>query len=260
MKNNKEHLIETPDFIEGLREWIRLSNSESKILSEAEYQSTSIEQEIDICLYPEQIEARFSNLVEKEFPDKKDVIYKAVNLIKKEHKNQYRDENTPYFCHLMLSAIYCFEFGGWFNEVLASLLHDILEDTEYSYQQLIDAFWEDIANIVKLVSFSVDWVTILEEEFYENIKHVWSALLVKWADRFSNILSTMFVEDKDWIKWYFTRTKTQITPLLIKEFPELANNIEAVITYLENHDVSPEQKQRISELLQIREVKEKFFK
>ncbi len=144
---NTEPIISTEELIESLKTWIIENNSET--LEIIDYKSKSIEDEINICLYPEKIESRFSDLIEKNFPDKKDLFYKALNFIKEKHKWQFRDENTPYYCHLMLTSIYCFENWGWENEVLASLLHDTLEDTGVTYNELIELFWKEVANLVK---------------------------------------------------------------------------------------------------------------
>lgn len=91
---NTEPLISTEEVIESLKAWIK--ESDSRVLEIIDYKSKSIEDEITICLYPNQIDSRFSNLVNKNFPDEKDLFYKAVNFIKDKHKNQYRDEYTPF--------------------------------------------------------------------------------------------------------------------------------------------------------------------
>lgn len=253
-----EPLISTEEVIENLKAWIK--ESDSRVLEVIDYKSKSIEDEIAICLYPDQIDSRFSDLVNKNFPDEKDLFYKAINFIKDKLKNQYRDENTPYYTHLLMSAIYCFENWGWENEVLASLLHDTLEDTEVTYNELVELFWEEVANLVKLVYFSVDWEVINEEEYYSNLKKSPQALLIKWADRLSNIYSTMFTADQERKNWYFDRTRNQVIPLIQELYPDLANKIDEVIIYLENNPLSEEQEKRISDLKRIKEIKERIKK
>lgn len=80
-----------------------------------------------------------------------------MNFIKEKHKWQYRDEFTPYWSHPMLTAIYCFENWWDLNQVFTCLLHDTLEYTETTYNTLVELFWEEVTQLVKLVSFQVKW-------------------------------------------------------------------------------------------------------
>ena len=257
MKNN-EPLISTEELIESLKTWIK--ESDSRVLEVIDYESKSIENEINICLHTDQIESRLTNLIDRNFPNNEEKFYEAILFIKEKHEWQFRDENTPYYCHLMLSAIYCFVNGGWEKEVWASLLHDTLEDTEVTYKELVELFWEEVANLVKLVSFSVDWEVINDEEYYSNLQKSPQALLVKWADRLSNIYSTMFTADQEWKDWYFNRTRNQVIPLIQELYPDLTEKIDEVIVYLENNSLSEEQEKRISDLKRIKEIKERIKK
>ncbi len=255
---NTEPLISTEELIKSLKTWIKESNPEA--LEVIDYESKSIEDEINICLHVDKIESRLTNLIDRNFPDNEEKFYEAILFIKEKHEWQFRDENTPYYCHLMLTAIYCFENWGWENEVLASLLHDTLEDTGVTYNELVELFWKEVANLVKLVSFSVDWEVINEEEYYSNIQKSPQALLIKWADRLSNIYSTMFTQNQEWKNWYFDRTRKQVIPLIKDLYLDLAKKIEEVIIYLENNSLSKEQEKRILNLKKIKEIKENIMK
>ncbi len=245
--------VSSDEIISSLQAWIK--KSWIKNLQDIDFSSWDIKNEIDICLFPEKIESRFSNLINTHFINEKEIFYKAINFIKQKHSWQYRDENTPYFCHLIITAIYCFENGWWENEILASLLHDVLEDTDTKYEEINNIFWKEVADLVKLVSFSVDWKIVEEKKYYEEIvKSPW-ALLIKWSDRLSNIYSTMFTKNKEWKEWYFERTRTQVIPIIWDLYPKLASKIEDTIFYLENNNLSDEQEQRVYELEKIKNIK-----
>ncbi len=250
--------------IEDLKEWIletsKLENTTSDI-ENINIESGDITKEIDICLYPNLIESRLIKLIENNFSWEKEEFIKAINFIKEKHKNQYRDENTPYWTHLMMTAIYCIENGGNKEQVIASLLHDILEDTEVKFDELKQLFWEKVANLVRLVSFSVDWKKIEDEIYYENLRKNKEAILIKWVDRLSNIYSTIFTQDLEWKKWYLERTKKEIIPLIKLFYPKLAEKILEWVKFLEkNNEISLEQKSRISDLKKIKEIKEEINK
>jgi (p)ppGpp synthase/HD superfamily hydrolase len=246
--------------IEDLKAWIEASQNKDNFskIEEINIISNSIEQEIDICLFPDKIEYRLEKLIDKYFPQNKEDFIKAINFIKEKHSNQYRDENTPYWTHLMMTAIYCIENWWTKEQAIASLLHDILEDTSVSFNELQSLFWEKIANLVKLVSFSVNWQKIEDKEYYENLKKSKEAILIKWVDRLSNIYSTIFSKDIDWKKWYIERTKKEIIPLIKKDYPNLAQKITEVVEYLWKNTLTQEQIKRIADLEKIKKIKEEI--
>ncbi len=218
--------------------------------------SNSIESEINIYLDQSEISKRFMKMVDASFPNNKEVIYEVLNFIENKHKWQYRDENTEYHYHPMMAAIYCAQSWWSLKEFLATLLHDILEDTNTSYNELVLKFWEEVAEIVKLVSFSVDWKVIEEEDYYTTIRNSDSALLVKSVDRLANIYSTMFTEDTEWKNWYFDRTLSQVIPLIEDKYPVIAKEIVNVIDYLKTNEISEVQESRIKDLKKVRDFKE----
>lgn len=221
-----------------------------------------IMKEINICLYPEEIEKRFHKVVKECFPEAEDQknIYEALNFIREKHAGQYRDEHTQYHYHPMMAAIYCTEHGGWITEFLACLLHDVFEDTDTKFNELKDLFGWNVADLVRIVSFSVDGEIIPEEEYYENLKGSKSWLLVKWCDRLSNIYSCLFTTNTEWKEEYYKRTMTQVIPLLKSYHPDLSEKIEEAIVYLETAQITERQKNQLADLKKIREITEKLGK
>ena len=75
-------------------------------------------------------------------------IEKAYNFAKEAHKDQYRKSGEPYIHHLIevcyiLSTLQC---GP--ATLIAGLLHDTVEDTDVTLEQIKDLFGEDVENLV----------------------------------------------------------------------------------------------------------------
>lgn len=64
------------------------------------------------------------------------------------HKNQVRKDKKPYIAHPLSVAIELAKNGGDDDLISAGLLHDTIEDTTVSYDELEDAFGEAVARLV----------------------------------------------------------------------------------------------------------------
>ena len=80
---------------------------------------------------------------------KVEVITKAFNVAKEAHKGARRRSGEPYIMHsLAVARIVCKEIGLGSTSISAALLHDVVEDTEYTVEDLKMMFGEKIAKIV----------------------------------------------------------------------------------------------------------------
>ncbi|MCR4994573.1 MAG: RelA/SpoT family protein [Bacteroidales bacterium] len=80
---------------------------------------------------------------------KVDIITKAFNFAKQAHKGVRRLSGEPYIMHpLAVAQIVCGEIGLGSTSICAALLHDVVEDTEYTVEDLTNIFGEKIAQIV----------------------------------------------------------------------------------------------------------------
>ena len=121
-------------------------------------------------------------------------IKKAYNLSKKAHTNQYRGSGEEYFTHPLAVADYLIGMKLDSSTIITALLHDVVEDSEVSLQNIKDEFGLEISKLVD----GVTKLSKLDLRFgfaqAENFRKLLLAssddirvLLVKLADRLHNI-------------------------------------------------------------------------
>lgn len=81
---------------------------------------------------------------------KVDKITRAFNFAKQAHKGVRRRSGEPYIMHpIAVAQIACEEIGLGSTGICAALLHDVIEDTEYTYEDIQNLFGTKIASIVE---------------------------------------------------------------------------------------------------------------
>ena len=132
------------------------------------------------------------------------LILKAARFAAHKHRNQRRkdEERTPYINHPISVAKIISEIGNVEDpEVLAAaLLHDTLEDTKTTPEELIDNFGERVCNLVQEVS---DDKTLPKlERKQRQIDHAKEisegAALIKLGDKISNVTDITNTPPTDW--------------------------------------------------------------
>lgn len=79
-----------------------------------------------------------------------ELIKKAFRLANGAHDGMRRRSGEPYILHpIAVATIVCEEIGLGSTSIAASLLHDVVEDTDFTVQDMADRFGDSIANIVK---------------------------------------------------------------------------------------------------------------
>ena len=80
---------------------------------------------------------------------KVDLITKAFNFAKQAHKGVRRLSGEPYIMHpIAVAQIACSEMGLGSTSISAALLHDVVEDTDYTVEDIENIFGHKIAQIV----------------------------------------------------------------------------------------------------------------
>ncbi len=80
---------------------------------------------------------------------KVDIVTKAFNFARQAHKGVRRLSGEPYIMHpIAVAQIACEEMGLGSTSICAALLHDVVEDTDYTVEDISNIFGEKIAQIV----------------------------------------------------------------------------------------------------------------
>ncbi len=123
------------------------------------------------------------------------VIIKAYEIARSLHDGQFRKSGEPYIIHPVAVAKILAQFGMDNETVIAGLLHDVVEDTRYTREQLAEDFDEKIADLVegvtKLTNISYDSNEAAQAENFRKMFLAMSkdirVLIVKLADRLHNM-------------------------------------------------------------------------
>ena len=131
-----------------------------------------------------------------------ELIGKAFDTGERLHRGQLRKSGEPYFIHPINVALILARLGMDEETLIGGLLHDVVEDTEYTREELVEDFNEDIALLV-------DGVTKLgtikfeskEEVQAENFRKMFLAmskdirvLIIKLADRLHNMRTIEYMK------------------------------------------------------------------
>lgn len=124
------------------------------------------------------------------------IIKKAYDLAVRAHNGQLRRSGEPFIVHPLSVAIILADLEMDKETIAAGLLHDVVEDTEISYDEIMEQFGEDVAHLV-------DGVTKLSKLSYhgnkmefqaDNLRKMFLAMakdirviIIKLADRLHNM-------------------------------------------------------------------------
>ena len=132
------------------------------------------------------------------------MIIKAYNFAEAAHESQVRNSGEKYFVHPFQVALLLADLNMDTATIIAGLLHDVIEDTNISYDKIKDEFGEEVADLV-------DGVTKLKKLQYktkqenqaENLRKMVIAMakdirviIVKLADRLHNMRTLEYMTDE----------------------------------------------------------------
>lgn len=142
----------------------------------------------------ESIASLFSNMEKRISKEDMQRVREAYALATEAHKEQKRKSGEPYIIHpIAVARIVAEELELGANPVIAAFLHDVVEDTTYTIEDIRDRFGDDVA-------FLVGVVTKQKKDKYEKTKQIDNyrqilasveydvrAILIKLADRLHNM-------------------------------------------------------------------------
>ena len=129
------------------------------------------------------------------------LVEKAYFIAKKAHEGQFRFSGEPYIIHPVSVAIILYNLGMDGESMAAALLHDVVEDTDMTKDNIQEEFGEDVANLVEGVT-KLGKVPIFtkEEQQAENVRKMLMAMsqdirviIIKLADRIHNMRTLSFM-------------------------------------------------------------------
>ncbi len=128
------------------------------------------------------------------------VIEKAITYASEKHKNQKRRDGSPYIIHPLAVAAIVAEIGLDSESVLAALLHDCIEDTDASHDDIAGLFGETVAELVEGVTkLTRANFSSTEQAQMENLRKMFMAMskdirvvLIKIADRLHNMRTMQY--------------------------------------------------------------------
>ena len=128
-------------------------------------------------------------------PYNAEMIHKAYQLAEKAHEGQFRRSGEPYICHPLHVACLLVDLGMDSESVAGGLLHDVVEDTAVTVNEISSQFGPDVALLVdgvtKLTKLKFSSV---EEQQAENLRKMLLAMsqdvrvmIIKLCDRLHNM-------------------------------------------------------------------------
>ncbi|MDR2586160.1 MAG: RelA/SpoT family protein [Prevotellaceae bacterium] len=128
-------------------------------------------------------------------------ILKAFEFAKEAHKDVKRHSGEPYILHpIEVAIIVVKEIGLGYKSIVTALLHDVVEDTDYSIDDIKRLFGTKIASLVEgLTKVSIAFDASVSEQA-ENFKRILltmgddiRVILIKLADRLHNVRTIQFL-------------------------------------------------------------------
>ncbi|MDE7403306.1 MAG: HD domain-containing protein [Muribaculaceae bacterium] len=133
-------------------------------------------------------------------PEDLERLHKAFELAREAHASQKRKTGEPYILHpIAVATIAADELMLEANPVIAAFLHDVVEDTPHTIEEIRNLFGEDVAFLVRVVtkqkkdSYDESKQVDNFRQMLNSVQYDIRALLVKLADRLHNMrtLSSM---------------------------------------------------------------------
>ena len=130
------------------------------------------------------------------------LILKAYNYALKHHGNQLRKSGEPYIIHPLNVAYILADIGMDDSTISAALLHDVVEDTDVTNEDIVREFGQEIADMVAGITKlgNIAFASI-EEQQVEDYRKMFLAMgkdirviIIKLADRLHNLRTLKYLK------------------------------------------------------------------
>jgi len=169
--------------------------------------------------------------------DSHDLWQRAAAFAARAHRHQIRkDGRTPYVSHpyrVAMTIRHVFECDDAVV-IAAAMLHDTIEDCGVDYDDVLDAFGEQVADLVALMTKDMRLVEAERERAYDDqlLHGPWQAKMLKLADVYDNL--TDAVEGRRPMDGMLKKAKRAV--LLAEGVPELDHARAIVEDLIRHHD------------------------
>ncbi|HOJ33433.1 MAG TPA: bifunctional (p)ppGpp synthetase/guanosine-3',5'-bis(diphosphate) 3'-pyrophosphohydrolase [Candidatus Hydrogenedentes bacterium] len=157
--------------------------------------------------------AKLLKLIRKQFPNADlDIVRRAYRVANEAHRGQMRLSGDPYVLHCIEVTRILAQLGLDLTTLAAALLHDVLEDTAVTREQLREQFGDEVANLVEGVTkigalnFPSE-ITSQEQKQAINLRKMLVAtaqdvrvILIKLADRLHNMRTIEYLPRENIIR------------------------------------------------------------
>jgi GTP pyrophosphokinase len=132
------------------------------------------------------------------------LILKAYDYALKAHEGQYRNSGEPYIVHPVEVAMILADLELDVSTIASGLLHDVIEDTSISYEDIKNEFGQEIADLVDGVTKlgMIEYKSKVEQQA-ENMRKMLIAMakdirviMIKLADRLHNMRTLKFLSEE----------------------------------------------------------------
>jgi len=172
------------------------------------------------------------------------IVKKAKTFAIEAHKDQYRKGGLPYITHpetvaKILHGVKSSRVIG--SLIVAALLHDVVEDTDVTIEEIREEFGELVANLVNDLTSDLEKLVISgkEEFLIDKMLNMKSwPLSIKLSDRlhnlydFEDIMAGDDEKRKEWVVSYANQTKNIISEL--EWYRELSTTQKELVSQIKN--------------------------
>ena len=182
------------------------------------------------------------------------LINKAIYFAKKYHDGQLRKSGEPFYSHPLEVAYMISDYNLKTDVIAASILHDVVEDTEVTINMILETFGQRVAEMVnRLTRDRPDGTKLSVKEIirmaYKNGDK--EVLLIKIFDRLHNLQNIHFLTADKQIK---VAKETLNTVLLAATYLEdinidfiIGNIVNKILDYNPKRDLLKNQNNRLVE-------------
>lgn len=153
---------------------------------------------------PEELRLQLMDTMKSLYSDEDiETVGKAYDMAYEAHRDQKRKSGEPYIIHPICVAIILAELELDRETIIAGLLHDVVEDTDVTYEDVVREFGVEVAQLVDGVtklgqlSYSKDKIEVqaenLRKMFLAMAKDI-RVILIKLADRLHNMRTMQFMK------------------------------------------------------------------